>query len=156
MLYGCRCGIVGKSNCLTTFVEMMLFWLPLSTIKCSGVPFTHICEWKSRSPSLRSSSGWIVAVGTIAVGYASMIYLLLLFSKSGSNSGFISLSLRSTTNDCIERHSSVLCQGLLWNSHHFPMSFFDFSLPFFACIWDGSLEVSLPCSVHASPTYFVA
>jgi hypothetical protein len=136
MLYGCGCGFVGKPNCLTTFAEMMLFWLPLSTIKCSGVPFTHIFEWKSRLPSSRSSYGWIVAVATVAVGYVSMIYILLLFSESGSKSGFESLSLSSTTNDCIERHSSVLCQGLLWNSHHFLVSFLDFPLPFFSYIWD--------------------
>jgi hypothetical protein len=136
MLYGCGCGVVGKSNCLTTSAEMMFFWLPLSTIKCSGVPFTHICEWKSRSPSLRSSSGWIVVVVTVVVGSTSMICLLLLFFESGSKSRFDSLSLSLTTDDYIERHSSVLCQGLLWNSHHFPVSFLDFPLPFFSCIWD--------------------
>jgi hypothetical protein len=136
MLYGCRCGVVGKSNCLKTSTEMMFFWLPLSTIKCSGVPFTHICEWKSRSPSLGSSYGWIVAIAIVAVGSTSMIYLLLLFSESGSKLGFNSLSLRSTTNDCIERHSSMLCQGMLWNSHHFPVSLLDFPLPFFVYIWD--------------------
>jgi hypothetical protein len=37
------------------------------------------------------------------------------------------------TSDCLEQHSSVLCQGILWYSHHFPMSFFDFSLPFLCC-----------------------
>jgi hypothetical protein len=26
---------------------MRFFWLPLSMMKCRGVPFTHICEWKS-------------------------------------------------------------------------------------------------------------
>jgi hypothetical protein len=44
MLYGCGCGVVDNPNCLTTSAEMRFFWLPLSTIKCSGVPFTHICE----------------------------------------------------------------------------------------------------------------
>ena len=136
MLYGCGCGVVGKSNCLKTFAEMMFFWLPLSTIKCNGVPFTHICEWKSCSPSSGSSSGWIVAVATVAVGSTSMIYLILLFSESGSKLGFNSLSLSLTTNDYIERHSSVLCQGMLWNSHHFLVSFIEFLLPFLSCIWD--------------------
>jgi hypothetical protein len=136
MLYGCGCGVVGKSKCLTTNVDMMLFCLPLSTIKCSGVPFTHIYEWKSHSPSSRSSSGWIFAVVTIIVGSVSMICLLLLFSESESNSRFNSLSLSSATNDYIGRYSSMLCQGLLWNSHHFPVSFLDFSLPFISCIWD--------------------
>jgi hypothetical protein len=44
MLYGCGCGVVDNPNCLTTSAEMRFFWLPLSTIKCSGVAFTHICE----------------------------------------------------------------------------------------------------------------
>jgi hypothetical protein len=81
MLYGYRYGVVGKSNCLKTSVEMTLFWLLLSTIKCSWVPFTHICEWKSQPPSSRSSSSCIVVVATIAMGYASMICLLLSFSE---------------------------------------------------------------------------
>jgi hypothetical protein len=44
MLYGCGCGVFDNINCLMTSVEMMLFFLLLSTIKCSGVPLTHICE----------------------------------------------------------------------------------------------------------------
>jgi hypothetical protein len=91
MLYGLRCGVVGKSNCLKTSTEMMFFWLPLSTIKCSGVPCTHICEWKSHSPSLGSSSGWIVAVAKITMGFSSIIYLLLLFYESRSKLGFDSV-----------------------------------------------------------------
>jgi hypothetical protein len=82
MLYGCGYGVVGKSNYLTTSVEMRFFWLPLSTIKCGGVPFTHIYEWKRRSPSSGSSgsSSWIVVVVTVVVGSASIICLLLLLS----------------------------------------------------------------------------
>jgi hypothetical protein len=136
MLYGCGCGVVGKSNCLTTSTKMMFFWLLLSTIKCSGVPFTHICEWKSRSLSSGSSSGWIFAIVIVAVGFASMFYLLLLFFEPRSKSRFGSLSLSLATNDCIELHSSVLCQGLLWNSHHLSVSFLYFVLPFFSYIWD--------------------
>jgi hypothetical protein len=119
----------------------MFFWLSLSTIKCSGVPFTHICEWKSCSPSSGSSSGWIVAVVTVEVGYASMICLLLLFSELDTKLGFHSLSLSSTANDCIERHSLLLCQGILWNSHHFLVSFLDFLLPLFSYIWDYLSQV---------------
>jgi hypothetical protein len=136
MLYAYGFGVVRKSNCLTTSIDMTFFWLLLSTIKCSGVPFTHICEWKSLSPSSRSSSGWIVVVVTVVVGFASIICLLLLFFESWSKSGFSSLSLSSVTNDYIEWHSSLLCRGMLWNSHHFPISFLDFSLPFFMCIWN--------------------
>jgi hypothetical protein len=148
MLYGCGCGVVRKSNCLMTSAEIRFFWLPLSTIKCSGVPFTHICEWKRHSPSSGSSgsSGWIVVVTMVAVGSTSMIYFLLLFSESESKSGLDSVSLSSTTNDCFERHSSVLCQGILWKSHHFPVSFFIFPLPSFPVAWTGCLEVGYSVS----------
>ena len=127
MLYGYECGVVDNPNCLTTSTEMRFFWLPLSTIKCSGVPFTHICEWKRCSPSSRSvgSSSWIVAVATITC-------LLPLFSEWDYESGFGSLSLISATNECFEWHSLVLCQGILWKSHHFPVSFFVFPWPFFS------------------------
>jgi hypothetical protein len=59
MLYGYKYGFVDNPNCLTTSAEMIFFWLLISIIKCSGVPFTHICEWKRRSPSSGSvgSSG---------------------------------------------------------------------------------------------------
>jgi hypothetical protein len=111
MLYGCGCGVVGNSNCLTTYVEMRFLWLPQSTIKCNGVRFTHICEWKRLSPSLgfSGSSGWIIVVETIAVGSASIICLLLLLSESEFESGLDFVSLSSATNDYFERHSSVLC-----------------------------------------------
>jgi hypothetical protein len=134
MLYGCGCDVVGKSNGLTTSAKMMFLWLSLPKIKCSWVPFTHIFEWKRHSPSSQSSSGCIVVVGIVAMGSLSMIYILLLFFESRSKSRFDSLSLSLTTNDCIERHSSMLCQGMLWNSHHFPVSFLDFSLPLFGYI----------------------
>ena len=131
MLYGCGCDVVDNINCLKTSAEMRYFWLPLSTIKCSGVPFTHIFEWKRRSPSSGSvgSSGWIAAVATIAVGSALMIYLLPVFSESDSESGFGSLSLISATNEFFQWHSSVLFHGILWKSHHFPVSFFVFPWP---------------------------
>jgi hypothetical protein len=44
MLYGYGCHVVDNPNCLTTSTEIKFFWLPLSAIKCNGVPFTHICE----------------------------------------------------------------------------------------------------------------
>jgi hypothetical protein len=53
MLYGCEYFFFDKYNYLMTSTEMMLFWLLLSTIKCSGVRFTDICEWKRRPPLLR-------------------------------------------------------------------------------------------------------
>jgi hypothetical protein len=115
-------------------VEMMFFWLPISIIKCNGVPFTHIYEWKMCSPSSRSSSsyGWIVVIMTIEVGSTSIIFILLLLSESESDSGLGFASLSLTTNNCFERYSSVLCQGILWKSHHFSVSFSIFPLPFFS------------------------
>jgi hypothetical protein len=112
MLYGCGCGVVDNSNCLMTSTEIRLFWLPLSTMKCSGVPFTHIYEWKRWNfPSSGSShsSDWIVVVVMVVVVSASMIYFLLLFSESESKSGSDSFSLSSTTNDV----NSNLVQYLL-------------------------------------------
>jgi hypothetical protein len=137
MLYGCGCGVVDKSNCLMRF-----FWLLLSTIKCNGVPFTHICEWKKHPPSSGSSgsSGWIVVVPIVALGFASTFCHLLFFSKSEPKLGLESVSLSSTTNHYFERHSSMFFQGILWKSHHFLVSFFIFSMA-----WTGCLEVD--CSV---------
>ena len=153
MLYGCRCGVIDNPNYLMTSAEMRFFWLPLSTIKCSGVPFTHICEWKRCSPSSGSvgSSGWIAVVATIAVGSASMICLFPLFSELDFESGFGSLSLISTTNDYFERQSSVLCQGLLWKSHHFLVSFFFSPWPFFSYVLDW---FSGDCLFGLSLSYF--
>ena len=154
MLYGCGCGVVDDPNCLMTSAKMSFFWISLSTIKCSRVPFTHICEWKMHSPSSGyvGSFGWIVVVVTVAMGSASMICLLPLFYESR----FSSFSLISATNDCFERHSSMLCQGLLWKLHHFLMSFFVFPWPFFSCgldwfLGDCLLGLSFGCCGFADP-----
>jgi hypothetical protein len=37
-------GVVDNPNYLMTSIDMRLFWIPLSTIACSGVLFTHIYE----------------------------------------------------------------------------------------------------------------
>jgi hypothetical protein len=134
MLYGCGCGFVDNPNCLMTSAKIRFFWLPLWTLKSSKVPFTYICEWKMCSSSSRSigSSSWITTVATITMGSVSMIYLLSLFYESNSESGFGSLYLILATNYFFEWHSSVLCQGILWKSHHFPVSFV-FLWPFFSC-----------------------
>ena len=55
MVYGCGCAMVGRPSCFTTSAEMRFFCLPLLTRNCSREPFTHICDWKRRSPSSRSS-----------------------------------------------------------------------------------------------------
>jgi hypothetical protein len=118
-----------------TSAEMRFFWLPLSTMKCSGVPFTHIYEWKRRSPSSGSSgsASWSLVVATVALGSTSMIRLPLSGSGSESESASDSEAFTSATSDCFERQSTVLCQGLLWKSHYFPVSFFVFLVSFFAC-----------------------
>jgi hypothetical protein len=120
---------------MMNYANIRFFCLLLSTIKCSRVPFTHICEWKRHSPSLGSSASfdWIILVVTVTMGSTSMICFLLSLSKSDSKLGLEFVSLRSTTNDCFERHSLVLCQGILWKSHHFLVSFFIFTLPLFSC-----------------------
>lgn len=142
MLYGCGCGVIDNFNRLTTSTVMRFFWLPLSTTKCSGVPFTHICKWNESSPSsgFSGSTGWIWAVATVAFGYASMICLPLPATVSESVSRPNSKDFISATNDCFVWHSSVLCQGILWISHHFSVSFFTFQLPFFICGLDGLFE----------------
>jgi hypothetical protein len=60
------------------------------TKRCNEIPFTHIYEWKRHSLSLGSvgASGWIVVVAAVAVGFASMIYLLPLFFESDYESMF--------------------------------------------------------------------
>jgi hypothetical protein len=77
---------------------------------------------------------------TIEMRSMSMIYILPVFYESDSESGFNSLPLISTTNDLFEQNSSVLCQGILWKSHHFLVSFFVFPLPFFYCGLEWSSE----------------
>ena len=145
MVYGCGCGVVGKPNCFTAFAEMRFFWLPLSTMNCTGEPFTHNLEWKRRSSSSGSSgsSFWIFVVATVALGSTSIIYFPFSFPFSGSDSesehASDSEAPISATSDCLAQHSLVLSVELLWNSHHFTVSFFGFAVLFFACGF-GSLS----------------
>jgi hypothetical protein len=78
-------------------------------MKCSGVPFTHICEWKRHSPSSGSSgsSGWSLVVEMVALGSTSMIHLPLSGSNSDSKPTFDSEAFTSATSDCFERQSIV-------------------------------------------------
>jgi hypothetical protein len=89
MVYDCGCDIFGRARHLMTSTEMRFFWLPLSMMKCIGVPFTHISEWKRCSPSsgLSGSPGWSLVVETMALGSNSMIILPL--SGSGSTQSHI-------------------------------------------------------------------
>jgi hypothetical protein len=99
------------------------------------VPFTHICEWKSRSPSSGSSGspGWNLVVAMVALGSTSMIHLLLSGSGSEFELASDSEAFTLATSDRFERQSTVLCQGILWKSHHFPVSFFVFLVSLFSC-----------------------
>jgi hypothetical protein len=144
---------------------MRFFWLPLSIMNYNGEPFTHILEWKRHSASSGSSgsSFWIFVVVTMALGSTSIIYFPLSFPLSGSDSELEHASdseaFNSATSECLARHSLVLSVELLWNSHHFPVSFFGFVVFFFACgfgrlswatpPWLGplfcGLEVPFPC-----------
>ena len=100
-------------------------------MKWSEAPFTHICEWKWCSPSSSSfgSIGRTLVVAKVALGSASIIIFppsrFYLESESTSESKAFS----SATCNFLEWHYSLLCQGILWYSHHFIMSFFIFSLP---------------------------
>lgn len=139
MLYGCRCGVVGNINFLTTFVDIRFFWIPLSTMKCNRTSFTHICDWNKNSPSSGSSRyfGWILVVTMVALGSTSMICFPLSISEYMLESGSNSETFNLATGDCFVWHSSVLCLGILWKLHHFPMSFFVSPLPFIVCDLDG-------------------
>jgi hypothetical protein len=85
------------------------------------------------SSGLSGSPGWSLVVATVALGSTSMIHIPLSGSVSESESASDSEAFTSATSECFERHSVVLCQGLLWKSHHFPVSFFVFLVSFFAC-----------------------
>ena len=143
MVYGCGCVVVGKPNCFMTSTEMRFFWLPLLTMNYNGEPFTHILEWKIcfASSGSSGSSLWIFMVEMVALGSASIICFPLSFPLSVSNSESEHASdleaFNSTTSDCLARHSLVLSVELLWNSHHFPLSFFGFMVLLFACRFGG-------------------
>jgi hypothetical protein len=115
--------------------EMRFFWLLQSTMKCSKVPFTHIYEWKRNSPYSSSSGlpGWSLVVETVALRSTSMICLPLSSYESESEPASDSEDFTSSTSNFFECQSIVLCQGILWKLHHFPISFFSFLVSFFSC-----------------------
>ena len=139
MLYDYRCGVISMPNHFITSTEMRFFWLPLLIMNCNGKPFTHIYEWKRCAPSSRSLGSFfsILVVAIVVLCFVSMICFrlsfLLLGSDSESKYASDSKAFNSATNDCLAWHSMVLWVGLLWNSHHFPMSFFDFVVVLFSC-----------------------
>jgi hypothetical protein len=94
-------------------------------------------------PSSRSIgvSGWIVVAVTLAVGFVSMIFLLPLFSESDFKSGFGSLSLISTTNDCFEKIHQCCARGFCGNHTTFQCHSLSFPYPYFPVSWTGFQEV---------------
>ena len=102
MFYGCGYDIIDNFNRLTISFDIRFFWLPLSIMKCSEAPFTHICEWNRHSASSDSSgsSCWIWVVGMVALGSTSMIYFPLPMYESKSESGSNFEAFSSVTNDC--------------------------------------------------------
>jgi hypothetical protein len=102
-------------------------------MKCRGcLSPTYVNERGSHLPLGSSSSlGWILVVATMALGSMSMIHISPFCSDSDLEPTSDSEAFTSATNDYFERQSTVLCQGLLWKSHHFPVSFFVFPLSFF-------------------------
>lgn len=94
-------------------------------------------------PPSRSSgsSFWIFVMAMVALGSALIICFAFSFPLSGfeseSEHAFDSKNFSSATSDCLARHSLVLWMEILWNSHHFPVSFFDFTMFFFACDFGG-------------------
>jgi hypothetical protein len=55
-----------------------------------------------------------------------------------------------TTNEFFEWQSTVLCQGLLWKSHHFLVSLFVFLMFLFSCDLDWLSDTSHLFSVLSS------
>lgn len=150
ILYSCGCGLVGRPNRFMTFAEMRFFWLSLSTMNCSGEPFTHIYEWKICSPSSGSwgSFFWILEVAIVALGSTLIIWFPLSFLLSSSDSrsehAYDSEAFNLANSDYLVRHSLVLWVGLLWNSYDFLVSFFDFVVVLFSCSFDGLSSITLP------------
>jgi hypothetical protein len=62
---------------------------------------------------------------------ASMICIPFFSFDSESKPTSNSEDFTSATNDFFEQHSVVICHNLLWNSHHFLVSFFVFPLSLF-------------------------
>jgi hypothetical protein len=72
-------------------------------------------------------------IATVALGFASIIYLPFYGFDFELELAYDSKAFTSTTNDFFERKSIVLCKGLLWKPYHFLVSSFIFPLSFFVC-----------------------
>jgi hypothetical protein len=86
-------------------------------------------------PHLLMKKALALVVAMVALGSTSMICLPLSDFDSELELASDSEAFTSATNNFFERKSTMLCQGLLWKSHHFLISFFVFSVSF-ACSLD--------------------
>jgi hypothetical protein len=128
---------------------MRFFWLPLSMMKCNGVPFTHIYEWKRRSPSSGSSGspGWSLVVVTVALGSALMICLPLSGSDSKSEPASDSQAFTSATSDWLSGNQQCYAKssyGSRTTSQYLSLSF---QCPPLLAAWTGCLDTVHLCSV---------
>jgi hypothetical protein len=144
-----RVHIIVRFNLLMTSVEIRFFWLPLSTMKWSGVPFTHIYEWKRHSPSSGSSgsSGWTFVVAMVTLGSTSMIYFPLSSSESESESTSDSEDFISTTNDCLENIHQCCAKGFCGTHTTFQCPSSTSHYPSLLVAWTGCPGVGHPCSI---------
>jgi len=150
MVYDYGCGVVIRPNYFTNSTKMRFFWLPLLTMNCSSKPLIHIYEWKRHSPSSGSLGLilWILVVAIAALGSRSIIYFPLWFPLLGSYSdseyAYESRAFSLATSHCLAWYSLMLWVELLWNSHHFHVSFFVFVVLFFSCGLNGLSWVTPP------------
>jgi hypothetical protein len=78
----------------------------------------------------------------VALGSMSMISLPLFGFESESEPTSDSEAFTLATNNYFEQQSTVLCQGILWKSHHFLVYFFVFIVSFFSCMaWTSCLDI---------------
>jgi hypothetical protein len=82
----------------------------------------------------------------VALGSASMIRLPFSGSESESEPTYDLEAFTSATNDCFEWHSTVLCQGLLWNSPISQCLSSSSHCPSLFTVWIGCPEVVPPFS----------
>jgi len=103
--------------------------------------------WVERCSPLYGSLGSLfltLVVEIVALGFASMIYFPFSIFGLDLEYSFDSKAFISATSDYFVWHSSMLWEGLLWNSHHFHASFFIFLLLLIYCGFDGLSWVISP------------
>lgn len=130
MVYGWGCDTIDNFNLLMTLTEIKFFWLLLLIVKCSGVPFPHICEWNRFSPSLGSHDFFVRFLWSNG---STRFYIYDPIS-------FISFWIRIWARLFFQAHPTMILSsdihkccvyGFFLDSHHFLVSF-NFPLPLFS------------------------